>query len=372
MSRLLHEAIVAMHGSFPKLSSPRLIVHTKTHTTPPKRWRRAVIALALAGVVLLIMQHFGHLGSNISGMQRVYGMVATRPNKGHEGVAETSKMNEMEPSTRPVDDTTSSAAPVAATKPTAEGSTSKIIVMGKMTSEDTSWVLELPEWKNAVYVVDTNGSASPTGLRTAINKGHEAMPYLTYIVDNYPNFPDVIAFVHAHRDGWPTAWHTDTKDHSAVLMLQTLRTDTVIKHGYVNLRCNLEVGCPAEVQPFRENADEKQKAQDRTFLDVYGSLFNRTLQEMRQEIQVVASPCCAQFAVSAQQVLARPKSDYDRYLRYLEETEYDDYTIGRVLEYIWHMIFGRKPLHCPDPAQCYCDVYGKCSGALRGDGGGKA
>ena len=67
----------------------------------------------------------------------------------------------------------------------------KIIVMGKMSSEDTNWVSEvMTDWQNAIYAVDLpRGVESPTGHRTTMNKAKEVMPYLTYITDNYPDFP---------------------------------------------------------------------------------------------------------------------------------------------------------------------------------------
>ena len=140
---------------------------------------------------------------------------------------------------------------------------SKIIVMGKLSTEDTDWVgQDVPEWQNAIYVVDLPPEEeSPTGLRTKMNKAREAMAYLTYIVDNYPNFPDVMTFIHPHRRGMPQAWHTDARGNDAVNMLRDLKLETVMERGYVNLRCNNEVGCPDEVQPFRDPPNPEKHAE---------------------------------------------------------------------------------------------------------------
>jgi hypothetical protein len=86
--------------------------------------------------------------------------------------------------------------------------------------------------------------------------------------------------------------------------------------------------------------------------------------------------CCAQFAVSKSQVLSRPKADYERYLKWLLETKLDDQTSGKVLEYMWHIIYGKDPVlcvpprlfclirlltvvSCPPITECYCNVYGR-------------
>lgn len=249
--------------------------------------------------------------------------------------------------------------PTATASPTAS---SKAIVMGKLTSEETDWVgQELPDWQQAIYVVDLPANASsPTGLRTKINKSKEAMPYLTYIIDNYPNFPDVMAFVHAHRKGYPQAWHTDARDHDAVNMLNDLRLDTVMERGYVNLRCLDNPGCPDEIRPWRDPLDP-EKLPEQIYPYIYADFFNLSLREVRQQVEVVATPCCAQFAVSRAQILQRPKEEYERYRTYIEETTYDDDTIGRVLEYMWHIIFGAEAVHCPRASTCYCEVFGRCS-----------
>ena len=56
---------------------------------------------------------------------------------------------------------------------------------------------------------------------------------------------------------------------------------------------------------------------------------------------MVGAACCAQFAVSRDQVLARPLSDYERFREWIVETEKSDAKSGRVLEFLWHVIFGK-------------------------------
>lgn len=89
----------------------------------------------------------------------------------------------------------------------------RIVVMGKLAHEDSSWVrTSLSDWQHAIYVVDKINAT----LATPSNKAKEAMPkeampYLTYIIDNYPIFPSTIAFIHNHENGYPKAWHTGKK-----------------------------------------------------------------------------------------------------------------------------------------------------------------
>ena len=56
----------------------------------------------------------------------------------------------------------------------------------------------------------------------------------------------------------------------------------------------------------------------------------------------LGAACCAQFAVSRQQVLARSVEEYMSYRQWVLDTEEDDTKSGRIMEYLWHVIFGRE------------------------------
>ena len=172
-------------------------------------------------------------------------------------------------------------------------------------------------------------------LHTPINKGHEAFPYLTYIIDNYHDLPSVIAFVHDHKDGYPRAWHNDNDYFSNVETLRTLNIDFLKQQGYVNLRCNDVPGCPDEIHTDREVPDPTHTVEV-VMPYVWPLLFGD-----RDIPKVIAAACCAQFAVSRDQVRKRPLSDYEHYRNFLMETDLPDETSGRVFEYLWHIIFGR-------------------------------
>ncbi|KAJ5146550.1 Protein of unknown function DUF3431 [Penicillium bovifimosum] len=218
----------------------------------------------------------------------------------------------------------------------------RIIVLGKMSYEDTDWLEEqLPEWQHAVYLVDDPEAS----LSVKHNKGKESNAYLQYILDNYHKLPEYIVFLHAHQySGHVEFWEQDN-----VLTVQRLQLDYLRKVGYLNLRCDWSPGCPDEVQPFRQTAG---RTTELAFAGAWLRIFNNT-----DVPEIVATPCCAQFAVTREQVLQRPRSDYESYHRWLMTTELDDETSGRVFEYLWHIIFGQDPVFCPAKAQCYRDVY---------------
>lgn len=211
----------------------------------------------------------------------------------------------------------------------------RVVVMGRLESEDTNWVLErLPDWQHAIYTVD-NQSAP---LHTQINKGHEANPYLTYIVENYERLPSTIVFIHSHEKGWPKAWHTDNNNYDNAEALSRLNINFVQRNGYANLRCIADPGCPAEIQPFRD-PPEDHRTVEHVMPKAWEELFGNT-----RVPSIIATPCCGQFAVSREQVLKRQRDEYEAYLDWLRRTPLDDETSGRVFEYLWHIIFGRAPV----------------------------
>lgn len=181
-------------------------------------------------------------------------------------------------------------------------------------------------WQHAVYRVE-----APEGeFQISQNKGKESNVYLQYITDHYDNLPQYMVFMHSHRTGW----HVEFEDNA--LTVQRLQLSFLSKTGFVNLRCNWGPGCPDEIHPLRQLGG---RYQDLAFAEAWMQIFNNT------EIpEVVAAPCCAQFAVTREQVLARPLSDYQSYHKWLLETELHDEISGRIFEYMWHIIFGRDPV----------------------------
>ena len=71
-------------------------------------------------------------------------------------------------------------------------------------------------------------------------------------------------------------------------------------------------------------------------------MFAGTSREEEPAPILVGAACCAQFAVSRDRVLARPVGDYERFRGWVVETEKSDAKSGRVLEFLWHVIFGME------------------------------
>ncbi|KAI9368115.1 hypothetical protein BJX61DRAFT_240919 [Aspergillus egyptiacus] len=223
----------------------------------------------------------------------------------------------------------------------------KSMVVASMKEDDVSWLHQFfPDWHKNIYVVDDKKA----DLTVERNKGRESMVYLTYIIDNYDNLPDSILFIHSQR----YQWHNDDPYYDGVPMLRNYQLPYLEKQGYVNLRCAWVLGCPEEIHPLTDTHREAVHA---------GEYFKKGFMELfpGEEVpEAVGVSCCAQFGVTSWKIRERPKSDYERYRKWLMYTDLTDDLSGRIMEYSWHMIFGKDAIHCPSAGECYCKVFGLC------------
>ncbi|KAF5244570.1 hypothetical protein FANTH_7649 [Fusarium anthophilum] len=225
------------------------------------------------------------------------------------------------------------------------------MVVASMKHENVSWLDEyLPEWKKNIYVVDDNKAK----LTVPTNKGREAMVFLTYIIDRYDSLPGNVVFHHAER----FQWHNDNPDYDALPLLQNFRFDNLKKVGYANLRCVWVLGCPAEIRPIKDEAPAKE-GEPIHARHVYKAAFQELFPslEIPEEVGVT---CCSQFAVRRETIHLRPRAEYVRFREWLIVSALGDDLSGRVLEYSWHIIFGKPAVNCPNAADCYCQNYGMC------------
>lgn len=219
------------------------------------------------------------------------------------------------------------------------------LVVASTAQEDTSWIARyLPEWRAHRYVVDSSSasssssSASGSTLKVPANKGHEAMVYLTHIIDTYETLPPALVFVHASR----FAWHNDDPDYDALPALRRLRLPHLREAGYVNLRCAWVIGCPAEIRPAEDAGHTDENSGALTAKGVYKQAWDE-LMFLRDgdgvaapAPEVVAVACCSQFGVTRETIRTRPVEDYIRFREWLLATPLDDSLSGRIFEFSWH------------------------------------
>ncbi|KAE8352415.1 hypothetical protein BDV28DRAFT_135219 [Aspergillus coremiiformis] len=238
--------------------------------------------------------------------------------------------------------------------PWLERNATRTLVIAQLQAEDTSWVNTLvqedPYLSSAIYVVD-NTSAPLTVL---VNKGHEVMVYLTYIIDHYHVLSDVSIFMHAHQ----ITWHNnDFLGSDSAQMVRHLKSKYVLQNGYMNMRCHLQPGCPDHIHPYvGKDSDDILNVPEAGVIGIaWGQLFPHD-----PVPSVLSQPCCGQFAVSADRMRRVPQQHYVDYRNWLLATKLDDRLSGRIWEYVWQWLFTGESEFCPVETICYCEGYGIC------------
>jgi hypothetical protein len=231
----------------------------------------------------------------------------------------------------------------------------RTVVMPVTPNDPAQWLDDLPDqtFERALYAVLEPDRTDR--LHAPANKGHEAMIYLTYIIDHYDNLSDVTIFMHSHR--W--AWHNNPiGGMDGAQMFSMLSLDRVNREGYVNMNCQWVPGCKPgfRLKDVLENAvPEITRQEKKEVAASFARLFPET-----PTPDVIRTPCCAQFAASREMVRATPLTRFIFLRDWLFQTTYTDQISGRVFEQYWHLIFTGLNELCPSMWGCYCDLYGIC------------
>ena len=285
----------------------------------------------------------------------------------------------------------------------ADTSKPALIVSRVASDGDASWLSKLNDkYHLCIYDVDGSTNSSPTQLRVPANRGHEAMAYLTFLIDNYDNIPAAGAvFVHGSR----FAWHNDSPKYDNAELLAALNTTSALaSSGYHNLRCDwsastcpadsvpqgsFETGLTAKLEPFNTRV-VSDAAMPRALASIFGGSDSSAGTLLLGRGDGVKSQCCAQFIVSRANIYQHSREEYFALRQWVldagtnpNSAPLDDRISGRILSYLWHILFlpqqGYAPrpsagLHdtesvnldrlnlmaCPSAAECYCRVYGRC------------
>ncbi|KAA8893684.1 hypothetical protein FN846DRAFT_913752, partial [Sphaerosporella brunnea] len=150
----------------------------------------------------------------------------------------------------------------------------KHLVVPCTSSEDVSWIDTLPGWLTMtpkIYHIPTGTSVPrpPGALTVPINKGNEAMAYLTYLIDHYSALPDLVVFAHASLNQWH---NNELQFYTTSLMLREFNYRRAQRLGYANLRCQWKPGCPAWIQPHTSTYNN-DKGEEFYFARAFEKLF---------------------------------------------------------------------------------------------------
>jgi len=233
------------------------------------------------------------------------------------------------------------------------------LVVAATAAENVSWAykLNVPNLQVIHYVADDQTAPHhPTA-----NRGHEAMIYHTYFHDYYDQLPDIAILTHAQD----VSWHMEPLlSHSLSFAISHLDLFEVKKRGYANLRVSWENACPAWINTTISGRDglklEEQYTRD-AFLANFGST-----SESRVEVpEILAQPCCSQFAVTKETIRSVPRERYVHFIHWLETAAMTDALLGRTWEHMFQWLFAKKAVDCPVEWKAYCSMYHICFDSRR-------
>jgi len=197
--------------------------------------------------------------------------------------------------------------------------------------EDLNW---LKSSKFPVVLIDKEGAdPSPFVPQHVIpNVGNESTAYLKYIIENYDNLPEAMAFIHGHE----TAPH---QNHDRPL-LEVIEGTNWKKYGFVPL------GNAHWAEGF---LDEYRRGGLKIRLYTF---FEKLCMPIKKgEYPKEGFPWIydigAQFVVSRERILANPKKLYEGWFYIFNNNL--DFTVemGFIMEKCWHVIFGEEAAHMP-------------------------
>lgn len=212
-------------------------------------------------------------------------------------------------------------------------STELAIVVASKQDSNTEWMDQLTRkssWNPYIYNVDAVDENAT--LRIPAQKGHEAMVYLTFIIDRWDDLPKYTTFIHGHE----TAWHQESDVFD---LLTNIRLNVLDSVGYIPLRCDWYPSCPAEIRPITHDAIVWGTGLWRSDTEwgitgVWPLFFpDAPLPE------TIAAPCCAQFVVTRDAIRSRSKETYITMRNWILSTHIVDNVTGRVMEKLWAYIF---------------------------------
>lgn len=302
--------------------------------------------------------------------------------------------------------------------PGLEKSSKPALVVARVAADgDTKWLDALGKrYHLCVYTADAPIDKKSKHLQVPANRGHEAMAYLTFLIDNYAHIPKVGAvFVHGSR--W--AWHNDAPDYDNAALLAALNVSAALTPwGYHNLRCDWSTStCPPSSAPPQGSLETSMRAvvepwNDRAASDTLlphalatlfgGNDYASTESEEALLLgrgDAIRAQCCAQFVVSRDRVWQHSREEYvalrqwlldgsgtgnsDKQLQEGNAAPRNDRIAGRILSYVWHILFLQQggsnaqtsssvasrdgvdleqlnAMACPSAEECYCRLYGRC------------
>lgn len=188
-----------------------------------------------------------------------------------------------------------------------------MVIVSSHYNEDLKW-LEKSEWPVIVY----SKNPDSVNYRGQKNVGRESTAYLKYIIDNYYNLPDHVAFIHGHE----SAWHQE-KD-----LFDLIRRAKIDEYEFISLNFYyMDRGINEHERGKLSLIKDRWDVEFKPFLNIDCPT-------------TIKYDCCAQFIVSRRRILNNSLGAYEHWYSLIMDE--DDNITAFVFELLWHVIFGEE------------------------------
>jgi len=190
----------------------------------------------------------------------------------------------------------------------------ELLVVSSHYNEDLNWL----ENVNKPVIICSKKLESPN-CNVEKNVGNECTAYLKFIIDNYYNLPNYVAFIHGHE----FAWHQPKK-----LLDLIYNNAKYTEYDFISLNLFF--------------IDDRNLGNG-MFKNIYDMWDEHFKPYLNREAPIrVLHDCCAQFIVSKSRILAVPIEGYIHWYELFLEDKI--WRLGYSFEYIWHVIFGEPDI----------------------------
>lgn len=190
--------------------------------------------------------------------------------------------------------------------------------------EDLKWLINQEKYNYIIYSKNSEEikkyNLPEKKVVIAPNKGKEASSYLKYIIDNYKNLPEHIAFCHGHEN----AWH---QNKTLLEVLDDYRGEEYRTLNNPFLRNNLHDTCSYPDRNVWNNIIK------------HWHLITINLQ-LPKRLEHTMS---AQFVVTKQSILRNSIDFYKKFYNFtVSQESLSDLHLGIMIEQLWYYIMTHK------------------------------
>ena len=199
----------------------------------------------------------------------------------------------------------------------------KILIVTSHYTEDLDWLVNQNEYDYKIYTKNIHGCVGypKEKVYECPNYGNESSSYLCYILENYDNLPDYVAFIHGHE----TDYHQTDTILNLLKNVKFTGYESLNREDYQNV--------------FNDEVTEDSPKRNWEFVKMMYDELRIDLPKPKK-LELTA---CAQFVVSKELIRSNDIRLYRNLLNWLmRRSDIPAFWSGRLIEHLWCYILTHK------------------------------